>query len=51
MTRCWPSYWPAEAIEVFIRPEDAERAIEGVRGEDPEMTAKLRINDRELEAR
>lgn len=38
-TRCSPSYWPAEAIDVFIRPVDAERAIEEVRGEDPEMAA------------
>ena len=33
-------------LEVFIRREDAERFIEEVRGDDPEMTAKLRIEER-----
>ena len=37
-------------LEVFIRREDAERFIEEVRGDDPEMAAKLRIEERELEA-
>jgi hypothetical protein len=36
--------------EVFIRREDAERFIEEVRGDEPEMAAKLRIEERELEA-
>ena len=36
-------------LEVFIRREDAERSIEEVRGDDPEMAAKLRIGERELE--
>ena len=30
--------------------EDAERFIEEVRGDEPEMAAKLRIEERELEA-
>ena len=30
--------------------EDAERFIEEVRGDDPEVAAKLRIEERELEA-
>jgi len=30
--------------------EDAERFIEEVRGDDPELAAKLRIEERELEA-
>ena len=30
-------------LEVFIRREDAERFIEEVRGDEPEMAAKLRI--------
>jgi len=34
---------------VFIRREDAER-IADVRGDDPELAAKLRIEERELEA-
>ena len=37
-------------LEVFIRREDAERFIEEVRGHDPEVAAKLRIEERELEA-
>ena len=37
-------------LEVFIRREDAERFIEEVRGDDPEIAAKLRIEERELEA-
>ena len=37
-------------LEVFIRREDAERFIEEVGGDDPRMAAKLRIEQRELEA-
>jgi hypothetical protein len=33
-----------------IRREDAERFVEEVRGDDPEMAAKLRIEKRELDA-
>ena len=39
-----------DAVETFIRREDAERFIEEVRGDDPEVAAKLRIEERELEA-
>jgi len=35
---------------VSIRPEDAERFIEEVRGDDPEVAASLRIEERELDA-
>ena len=35
---------------MFIRREDAERFIEEVRGDDPELAEKLRIEERELEA-
>jgi hypothetical protein len=38
-----------DAVETFIR-EDAERFIGEVRGDDPELAAKLRIEERELEA-
>ena len=38
-----------DAVETFIRREDAERFIDEVRGDDPELAAKLRIEDRELE--
>ena len=37
-------------VEVFIRREDAERFIREVRGDDPEVAAKLRIEERDLEA-
>jgi hypothetical protein len=35
---------------MFVRREDAERFIEEVRGDDPVVAAKLRIEERELEA-
>jgi len=41
---------PAGPLEVFIRREDAERLVKEVRGDDPEVAAKLRIEERELEA-
>jgi hypothetical protein len=34
---------------VFIRREDAERFIEEVHGDDPEVAAKLRIEERKLQ--
>jgi hypothetical protein len=34
---------------VFLRRDDAERFIEDVRGDEPELAAKLRIEERELE--
>jgi hypothetical protein len=37
-------------LEVFIRREDAERFIEEVRGDDPGMAEKLRIEECELDA-
>ena len=36
--------------EAAAEREDAERFIEEVRGDDPEVAAKLRIEERELEA-
>ena len=39
-----------DALEVFIRREDAERFVEEVRGDDPEVAAKLRIEERQLDA-
>jgi len=38
-----------DELEVFMR-QDAERFIAEVRGDDPEIAAKLRIEERELEA-
>jgi len=45
-----PDFQLGDALEVFIRREDAERFVEEVRGDDPEMAAKLRIEERGLEA-
>jgi hypothetical protein len=39
-----------DSVEVSIRREDAERLIEDVRGDDPELASYLRIEERELEA-
>lgn len=38
-----------DAIETFIRRADAERFIEEIRGDDPELAMPLRIEKRELE--
>lgn len=38
-----------DSLEVFVRREDAERFIETVRGDDPAIAAKIRIEERELE--
>ena len=38
-----------EAIDVFVQREDAERFIEEVRGDDPDLASYLRIDERELE--
>jgi hypothetical protein len=35
-----------DSLEVFIRREDAERFVEKVRGDDPEVAAKPRIKER-----
>jgi hypothetical protein len=41
---------PRRCSEVFVRREDAERFIEDVRGDEPEVVAKLRIEERKLDA-
>jgi hypothetical protein len=38
------------AIDVFLRREDAERFIEEIDGDEPELAELLRIEERELEA-
>lgn len=38
------------AIDVFLRREDAQRFIEEVDGDDPELAELLRIEERELGA-
>ena len=45
-----PEFWLGDSLEVFIRREDAERFIKEVRGDDPEVAAKRRIEERELKA-
>jgi hypothetical protein len=37
-------------LEVYVRREDAERFIEEVRGDEPELARYLRIEERELAA-
>ena len=37
-------------LEVFIRREDAERFVEEVRGDDPQLAANLRNRGTQLEA-
>jgi hypothetical protein len=39
-----------DAIDVFVRRGDAERFIEEIRGDDPELAEPLRIEERKLEA-
>ena len=39
-----------DAIQTFIRREDAERFVEEVRGDDSELATYLRIEERELDA-
>jgi hypothetical protein len=39
-----------EAVETFLRLEDAERFIAEVRGDEPELAEHLRIEERELDA-
>jgi hypothetical protein len=50
MTRFQQQAPLGDAVETFVRCEDAERFIEEVHGDDPEVAAKLRIEERELEA-
>jgi hypothetical protein len=38
-----------DALEVFVRREDAERFVEEVRDDDPKVAAKLRVEERELD--
>jgi hypothetical protein len=39
-----------EAVELFVRREDAERFIEEVNNDEPELASFLRIEECELEA-
>jgi len=39
-----------DAVDTFVRHEDAERFIEEVRDDEPELAGHLRIEERKLEA-
>lgn len=39
-----------DSLEVFVRREDPERFIEEVRGGDPEVAKRLRIEEREVDS-
>lgn len=45
-----PTFRLGDALEVYVRREDAERFIEEIRGDKPELAESLRIEDRELRA-
>jgi hypothetical protein len=45
-----PGFPLGEALEAFIRREDAERFVKEVRGDEPEVAALLRVEERELAA-
>ena len=47
--RSSPDHPLGDAVERFIRREDAERFIEDVRRDDPELASFLRIEERELD--
>ena len=44
-----PDFPLGDAVETLIRREDAERFIEGVRDDEPEIAAKLRVEEWQLE--
>jgi hypothetical protein len=48
--RCSVDHPLGDAVETFVRREEAERFIEEVRGDDPELASYLRIEECELEA-
>ena len=44
-----PTFPLRDALEVFIRREDAGRFIEEVQRDDPDLASHLQIDERELE--
>jgi hypothetical protein len=46
-----PDFPLGDSLEVFIRREDAERSSTRCAGTIPRVAAKLRIEERELDAR
>jgi hypothetical protein len=47
--RCSLDHPLGDAIDVLVRREDAERFLDEVRKDDPELVQHLRIVERELE--
>ena len=45
-----PTFPLGDALEVYVRREDAERFVEEIRGDEPELAESLRIKERELRA-
>jgi hypothetical protein len=45
-----PEHPLGDAVDVFVRREDAERFIEEVRSDESELAAHLRVEEREIEA-
>jgi hypothetical protein len=45
-----PTFPLGDALEVYVRREEAERFIEEIRSDEPELAETLRIEERELEA-
>jgi hypothetical protein len=45
-----PKFPLGDVLELCIRRDDAERFIEDVRGDEPELAKDLRIDKREVEA-
>ena len=45
-----PAFPLGDAVEVYVRREDAERFVEEVRADEPELAEQLRIEEWELEA-
>jgi hypothetical protein len=46
----WPECPLGDSLDVFARRGDAERFVEDIRSDDPELVEGLRIEERELEA-
>jgi hypothetical protein len=45
-----PRFPLGDTLEVYVRREDAERFVEEVRRDEPELAKDLRIEERELDA-
>ena len=44
-----PDHPLGDTVETFVRLEDAERFVDEVRSDDPELAGYLRVEERELE--